>query len=248
MASLPLLYTELADWWPVLSSPEDYEEEAAFYRTVIEKHARIPVYKVLELGSGGGNNASHLKQHFELTLVDLAQRMLAVSRNLNPECEHIRGDMRNMRLGKQFDAVFIHDAISYITTEADLSRVMETAAVHCKPGGVALFCPDEIKETFQEGVKTGGHDAGLRSLRYLEWRWDPDPSDNQYFVDFAYFIRETRESVHCVHDTHHCGLFARATWLRLLEEHGFQASVVPFEHSEFEAGEMFEFVGVKRQP
>jgi hypothetical protein len=31
-AVLPLMYTELADWWPVLSAPADYAEEAAFVR------------------------------------------------------------------------------------------------------------------------------------------------------------------------------------------------------------------------
>jgi hypothetical protein len=28
----PKLYGELASWWPLLSSPADYQEEAAFYR------------------------------------------------------------------------------------------------------------------------------------------------------------------------------------------------------------------------
>ena len=37
---------------------------------------------VLELGSGGGNNASHLKQHFDMVLVDLSAGMSAVSRKL----------------------------------------------------------------------------------------------------------------------------------------------------------------------
>ena len=46
--------------------------------------------------------------------------MLALSATLNPECEHLEGDMRTLRLGRTFDVVFIHDAISYLTTEDDL--------------------------------------------------------------------------------------------------------------------------------
>jgi SAM-dependent methyltransferase len=241
----PLLYTDLADWWPVLSMPADYEEEAAFYCKLIEEHSKIPVHEVLELGSGGGNNASHMKAHYNLTLVDLSKYMLAVSRGLNPECEHIQGDMREIRLGRTFDAVFVHDAVSYITSEEDLVRVMDTTAAHVRPGGVVLLCPDEIKETFQESTSTGGHDLGRRSLRYLEWHWDPDPTDDQCVTDFAYMLREVGGEVRCLHDTHHCGLFSKATWLRLLEQGGFRASVVPFEHSEIEPGTMFEFVGVK---
>ena len=138
---LPRLYRELSDWWPLLSAPEDYAEEAAWYRSAILEASQREVRTLLELGSGGGNNASHLKAHFEMTLVDLAAGMLAVSRELNPECEHVQGDMRSVRLERQFDAVFIHDAVDYMATKADLKAAMRTAYIHCAPGGVALFAP-----------------------------------------------------------------------------------------------------------
>src|SRR6185503_21114943 len=113
---------------------------------------------VLELGRGGGNNASQLKARFEMLLVEPAAGMLALSRVLNPECEHVQGDMRTVRLGRQFDAVFVHDAVAYMTTEADLRMVIETAFVHCRPGGAALFAPDHIRENFRPSTDHGGHD------------------------------------------------------------------------------------------
>src|SRR4249919_218757 len=131
-------YGELAAWWPLISPAEEYAEEAAFAATVIES-ASIPVRDVLELGSGGGHNAVHLKERFTMTLVDISEEMLDVSRSLNPECEHRRGDMRTIRLGRSFDAVFVHDAVDYMTSEADLAQAMETAFAHCRPGGVAVF-------------------------------------------------------------------------------------------------------------
>ena len=80
----PSLYHQLAAWWPLLSAPADYEEEAAFYqRTLLDACERSP-QTMLELGSGGGNNASHLKARFAMTLVDRSPGMLAVSRALNP--------------------------------------------------------------------------------------------------------------------------------------------------------------------
>lgn len=92
-------YGDLAGWWPLVSPPADYAEEAAFAATVLAS-ASIPVREVLELGSGGGNNAVHLKNRFAMTLVDLSEDMFAVSRQLNPDCEHSRGDMRTVRLGR----------------------------------------------------------------------------------------------------------------------------------------------------
>ena len=91
---------------------------------------------LLELGSGGGNNASHLKKYFEMALIDISPKMIKVSKKLNPECEHIIGDMRDIRLGRVFNGVFIHDAIMYMLTIYDLKRALETAFVHCKRGAV----------------------------------------------------------------------------------------------------------------
>ncbi|MFL5496654.1 MAG: class I SAM-dependent methyltransferase [Gemmatimonadales bacterium] len=72
---------------------------------------------LLELGAGGGSLAYHLKRHFRLTLTDVAPAMLAVSQALDPKCEHLLGDMRSLRLGRQFDVVLIHDAIMYAGRE-----------------------------------------------------------------------------------------------------------------------------------
>src|SRR5262249_14966303 len=132
--ALPRLYTDLASWFHLLTAPEDYAEEAALYRDLLVAASSSRPRTLLELGSGGGNNASFLKRDFACTLVDPAPGMLELSRRLNPECEHVVGDMRSVRLGKSFDVVFIHDAVAYMTSEADLRLAMETVALHCRPG------------------------------------------------------------------------------------------------------------------
>lgn len=244
-AQEPRLYAELASWWPLVSAPAECAEEAAFYRKVLVQACDRPARTLLELGCGGGNNASHFKTYFQITLVDRAPAILAVSRALNPECQHVEGDLRIVRLGRYFDCVFIHDAIAYMTTEHDLRRAMETAFVHCRPAGAALFAPDYVRENFRSSTQHGGHDGEGRCLRYLEWTWDPDPTDTTYTVDFAYLLRESNGSVRVEQDRHILGLFARAEWLRLLAEVGFQPRAVPFRHSELEPGPSEVFLGVK---
>jgi SAM-dependent methyltransferase len=235
----PRLYRELAEWFHLLTAPEEYVEEAEAYRRLIVETSARPVRDVLELGSGGGNNASHLKAHFTMTLTDLSPQMLAMSRHINPECEHIEGDMRTLRLGRDFDAVFVHDAVDYITSLPDLRAVMETAFVHCLPGGVALFAPDLVRETFASSSDHGGNDADGRGLRYLEWTWDPDPDDETYVVDFAYLLREEDGTVRVEHDRHICGVFPRGEWLGLLEDVGFQAKRRLIEREEDKGTEAF---------
>lgn len=241
----PALYTYLADWWPLLSPPEEYQEEAGTYRDLILRQ-RPGTRTLLEIGSGGGSNASHLKAHFEMTLVDLSPAMLAVSRRLNPELPHHPGDMRSLRLGQSFDAVFIHDAIMYMTSEEELLRALQTAAAHCRPGGMALFAPDHTLENADFEVSSGGSDApDGRGLRYLEWSWDPDPSDTWYYTEYSYLLRGTDGSVRCVHDRHRGGMFPRDTWLRLIAEAGLAPAVFPYELSVFAPGSHELFVGFK---
>ena len=110
--------------------------------------------------------------------------------------------MRTVRLGRQFDAVFVHDAVCYMTTESDLRQAIDTAFAHCKPGGVALFCPDYTRENFEAGAEHGGEDDGTRGMRWLSWQWQRDPHDTTYFVDYAYLLRENDGSVHVEHDRH----------------------------------------------
>jgi SAM-dependent methyltransferase len=242
------LYNEFAGWWPLMSAPEDYEEEAAFYFNTLQEAADRRIESMIELGSGGGNNALFMKKRVNhLVLVDPSDGMLAHSRTLNPECEHIVGDMRSVRVARQFDAVFVHDAVMYMTSEADLARAIETAAAHCRTGGVALFAPDFVKETFKPTTDCGGHDGVDRAMRYLEWTWDPDPDDTQIITDYTYIFRNPDGSVRAAHDRHHEGLFARDTWLRLLREGGFDPRVVPFDHSELEPGVYEVYVCLKRQ-
>lgn len=225
-------YSDLAEWWPLISPPEDYAEEAGYAARLLTSGSR-EVREVLELGSGGGHNAIHLREQYEMTLVDLSPAMLEMSRRLNPGCEHLEGDMRTVRLGRAFDAVFVHDAVAYMTGEDDLRQAVETAFAHLRPGGVAVFMPDHVAETFEPSTDHGGHDApDGRGVRYLEWCWDPDPSDTEVVTAFAFLLRSPDGSVDSVHEVHRTGLFPEATWLGILAGGGFRPEVLTEETTE----------------
>ncbi|HWC69374.1 MAG TPA: class I SAM-dependent methyltransferase [Acidimicrobiales bacterium] len=226
MSTAYRFYGDLARWWPLISPPDHYTEEAE-YAAALLRSAAIPVLEVLELGSGGGHNASHLKQHFTMTLVDLSRDMVAVSQELNPECEHLVGDMRSVRLDREYDAVFVHDAVSYMTSEDDLRQVAATCFAHCRPGGVAVVMPDETAETYEPDSSFGGTDGADGSgVRYLEWSWDPDPSDSWTTTEYVFLLREADGSVQVAHETHRTGLFGRDVWLRVLTDAGFDVEAV----------------------
>jgi len=224
---MPKLYHELASWWPLLSPVDDYAEEASFFREMLAEAGLPSAPSLLELGCGGGSNAFHLKQSFsQVTLTDISPEMLTVSRLLNPECEHIAGDMRTLRLGRLFDVVFVHDAIDYMTTRNELEQALETTLVHCRSGGLILLVPDFVRERFQPGTDHGGSDADRRSLRYLEWTYDPDERDTTYITEYVYLLRDGTQPTRLEHDVHTCGLFARAEWIHLLRAVGADPQII----------------------
>lgn len=219
-------YAELAQWWPLFSPVTDYADEARTYAALLRTASR-PVLEVLELGSGGGHVAFHLSHEYAFTLTDLSADMLAVSRALNPGCVHAQGDMRTLRLGRRFDAVFIHDAIDYMTTEADLLAALQTAAAHLRAGGLLLLAPDHVSETFVPGTDCGGTDDEQgRGLRYLEWTYDPDPDDTVVTTEYAFLLREADGQVHSHAETHLGGLFPTHTWRGLIEAAGLRPETV----------------------
>jgi len=218
----PLMYGELASWFHLLTPPADYAEEAAEVLALLDAYADAPPETALELGSGGGNLASHLGERLTLTLTDRSEEMLQSSRSINPAAEHLEGDMRTLRLGRTFDAVIIHDAIVYMRTEGDLQAAMQTAWAHLRPGGAAILTPDWVRDDYSPKTEHGGTDLGTRGLRYLEWDRPIEPDGHTVKADY-FIVTRVDDDVTIHHDVHSLGVFPRATWLRLLSDVGFQA-------------------------
>jgi len=241
------LYQDLAGWWPLISPPEEYAADAAVLARAFAA-APLPVATILDLGSGGGHVAMYLKgTAARLTLVDRSGEMLAGSRALNPECEHVQGDMLTLRLGRWFDAVLVHDAVDYVTTEEELAQVAATAFAHCRPGGIAVFAPDHTADTFRPGRGGGGgSDAGGRQASFTERTTDPDPADEWIESAYEFTLRAADGSTEMIRETHRLGAFRHATWLRVLAAAGFDAEpgdVAPLYAGPAASGLRHLFVG-----
>ena len=82
--------------------------------------------------------------------------------------------MRSVRLGRTLEAVFVHYAVMYMTTERELRVILATVAAQLEPGGLALVAPDAKTETFKEATEHGEGADGRRAL-YLQWSLPPEP-------------------------------------------------------------------------
>ena len=238
----PLIYRDLVSWYRLLDPPSDHQDEALSQQEAFEEAVAPPLQTLLELGSGAGNNALHLKTRFRCTLTDISEPMLALSRELNPECEHLLGDMRTLRLQRTFDAVLVHDAVVYMTSERDLRAAALTAYTHTRPGGAAVFAPDWVRETFHDTARLYASedtsDNGQRAMRCLEWTWDPDPDDDTYVTEYAFLLREGT-NMRSVHDRHLAGLFSLDTWFEVLSSVGYLVDTVARPLGDGEVDEIF---------
>ena len=219
------LYDDLTPWYRLIDPPADHLDEATVYTRALTGAVTGRAETLLELGAGAGHNALFMKRQFRCTLTDISPKMQALSRELNPDCEHLPGDMRSLRLDRQYDAVFVHDAVCYITTLDDLAQVAATAYIHTRPGGAALFAPDYVRERFAETSAPLAADDGSRSIRGVEWAWDPHPADTCYLVEYALLLRDG-SNLTAAQDHHEEGLFSIAEWMSVLEHAGYEVSLI----------------------
>jgi len=245
MMKLPRMYTEFAGYWPLISDPADYANEAHHWRDALRSRLGPGRHEILELGVGGGNNLSHLTADFQAMAVDISPPMLKQARKINPGVELHVGDMRTVRLGRTFQAVLIHDAISYMLSEEDLLATFTTAAAHLGPGGVLITTPDWVRETFRgSAVNHGTNTDGKTTFTHLEYTYDPDPTDTTIESLSWYLIREG-SGLRIEQDRHVLGLFPRRTWVERMDQAGFEVEKVPYDvHDDHR--EAFVFVGTLR--
>jgi SAM-dependent methyltransferase len=232
------LYSTITSWYDLVDPVEDHLEEAESYERALLSAIDGPATTLLELGAGAGNNAFYMKRRFRCTLADLSPQMLALSRAQNPDCEHVLGDMRDLRLGRTFDAVFVHDAVGYMTTSEDLLAVARTAFEHTRPGGAALFAPDYVREAFHEASNLIEGQNGARALRGIEWCWDPNPHDTTYAVEYMFLLRDG-DQLTSIHDRHLEGLFSERDWHSVLAAAGFEVKTIAREIPDAQTDRIF---------
>lgn len=247
------MYDEFAHLWPLVSHHADYAGEAVYWRDALRDELGEGKHRILEMGVGGGNNLHHIlypecdapkspmqgclcvvgecasEAQFEAAAVDLSEKMIANSRLLNPSVEHHIGDMRSVRLGSEFDAVLIHDAVCYMLTEDDIRAVVETARCHLRRGGVLIMAPDWFRETYPgTQVQCGVRRDAVPEFASIEYDYDPDPNDTTLESIFIYIIRDADGRARVEEDRHVTGIFSIETWLGHMRDAGFDAKRLPY--------------------
>jgi SAM-dependent methyltransferase len=126
---------------------KDHAAEAAHAADLVRRHVSEP-RRVLELGCGSGMHAAALA-HLGLEVLGVDRNRAALDRAeerrraLPPDETHrllfLEGDVRELALGRRFDAVLAFSFLSTQTTNDDVTGFFRAASRHLAPGGVLLF-------------------------------------------------------------------------------------------------------------
>lgn len=190
----------------LLYADKDYTGEAVFIDKILRRHC--PQAKtLLDLGSGTGRHALELmKLGYDVTGVEMSSEMLtmagqalcqAVPKDGQSLPKVQKGDIRDVRLGRQFDVVTsLFHVVGYQRTNEDLMAALATAYEHLPSGGVFLFDfwygPAVLSEKPEVRIKR--LDDGVTSLVRIA---EPVTRYNDNIVEVHYdlFVRNKADGV-----------------------------------------------------
>jgi SAM-dependent methyltransferase len=227
------VFGNYAHYYDLLYRDKDYAKEADYVDKLIKNHAP-KAGTIIELGCGTGNHAVCLvKKGYILHGVDVSDTMLQKARTrltVPPRGEASRftcqkGDIRSVRVKKQFDAaISLFDVMSYQNENSDIMATLETAKFHLKKKGLLLFnCwygPAVFSEKPSVRIKKA-HGKGIEVVRIAE----PEMLVNKNCVDVAYtlFVKNTETgSVHEIKERHRMRYFFLPEMRYFLIQAGFE--------------------------
>jgi SAM-dependent methyltransferase len=177
--------------YDVLYRDKDYDGEIELLGRVFRRYATNHVQTVLDLGCGTGNHALRLSASgYTVVGVDRSSEMLAVAeQKAREQAVGLRvhqADIRDVNLGKTFDAVLMMFAVlGYQIEDEDVKGALRAARSHLRPGGLLVFDvwygPAVVAQGTQERVRTM-EDADSKWVRTSSGRLDT--LRHQCHVDF----------------------------------------------------------------
>ena len=222
-----------AHYYDLLYRDKDYAGEAQFIQKLLQNYAPT-TQSILELGCGTGAHAALLaKEGYQVHGIDLSADMLRrandrlshLPRELGARLEFSQGDIRTIRLNKQFDAVIsLFHVISYQITNEDLHAAFATAKAHLKPGGVFIFdCwygPAVLSDRPVVRVKRL-EDEEIRVIRIADSLMYPN--ENLVDVNYQVFIKQkSTGTVEELQETHKMRYLFKPEINLLFAQSGFE--------------------------
>ena len=142
------VFDAYSQYYDLLYKDKDYDAETNYIDTLIKSFSKN-AGSILELGCGTGIHACMLAQlGYEVTGIDQSQAMLnkaeerknSFDKPVADKLSFYEGDIRAYKSDKKVDAaISLFHVMSYMQTDVDLKKAMQTAKHHLKKDGLFIF-------------------------------------------------------------------------------------------------------------
>jgi SAM-dependent methyltransferase len=220
------------------SAGKDYEAEAAALHLLIQR--RSPgAASLLDVACGTGGHLVHLRQWYDVAGVDADPGMLDEARGRLPEESFVEGDMRDISLGRTFDAVCcLFSSIGYMGSVEELNQAVAKMASHCRPGGVFVLDGWVRPEAWRTGPQISLETASNGALTVVRMGRSRREG-TKTFLDMHHLIGSVDGIEHVI-DVHELTLFDSGQY----EESLRRAGLVAIESIESPMPDRDRYVGV----
>jgi SAM-dependent methyltransferase len=185
------VFDHYAQYYDLLYSVKNYEAEADYVSSLIQKFRR-GARSMLDIGCGTGSHGFHFAQRdYDVTGVDLSPKMISLANQKKAQkgitnISFEQGDIRSLRLGREFDVVVsLFHVMNYLTKTKDMAAGFATAVDHIKAGGLFIFDswygPAVLSDLPKVGVRRFENDR-TKVTRLAE----PTLHPNRNVVDVSY--------------------------------------------------------------
>lgn len=204
---------------------KNYPAEAAELHQIVQE-ANPPARTLLDVACGTGAHLAELRQWYAVEGSDISPAMLARAAARLPGVPLHLADMRNLDLGRRFDAVIcLFSSIGYITDPSELRTTVERLAAHVAPGGLLILDgwirPDEWSDEYR-GDPDIASDHEMTVVRLAFSRRFGNVTE----LTMHHLVRTDSGIEHFV-ENHRLALTSTEDYVAAVENAGFRARVVP---------------------
>jgi len=198
-------FNTYALYYDLLYQDKNYTEEVEYVTSLIKK-ASPTTKTLLDVGCGTGSHlAGFKKNNFDVTGIDLSEKMLRIAKKKNPDILFFEANAQHFYLNKQYDVVIsLFHVASYQVSNRAFLAYLQSIYAHLRPGGLFIFDfwygtavlqdPPVVRIKRMENIH---HEC----FRIAEPTMMTDT--NQVKIDFEIWIRnkDTKE-VNTIHEQH----------------------------------------------
>lgn len=195
---------------------KDYKKESEKVRSLIKKYKKSDGNEMLDVACGTGGHIPYLKDHFNITGLDLDKDMLKEARKKLPGIKFVNGDMRTFQLKKKFDVIVcLFSAIAYMHTNAQLQKAIKNFSGHLKEEGMMIiegFIPPQLfKPDLVHGIYFNEPD--LKIFRATK----ATKKGNIMTMDF-HILAADKKGVKYINEIHKAAMFEDKVFMDILKK------------------------------